>query len=451
MARDDARPQIAGLASSFFGLNAPKAPPRIEAAIASHEAASEVIVGWVQISGVALFFVLYAASYGAFAVHSHFEPAPIALALYGGFTAWRLARAHSGKLGKIEQYLSIVVDIGLLIGLIWSFPFQYDAPFALYLKAPTLLYVFLLIALRALRFDAAQVLFAGVLAALGWVFLVWNAWVHGTEVTSSYPHYMTSHAILFGAELEKIAAILGFSAILALSVARARALLVQNAVEETAARDLSQFVGDDAALRIRSSTDGVKSGDGERRYAAIMFIDLRGFTPASKGLAPEAVISLLKSYQERVVPVALDGGGSVDKFLGDGVLVSFGAAVASGTECADALAAAFKTIEAADRWRAERRAAGEIDIDLSVAIASGEVIYGAVGAAGRLEYTVIGDAVNLAAKLEKHAKVEHARIISTGDAVDRALAQGYRAAVLRRIPKADVEGAGEPIEIAILA
>ena len=93
-----------------------------------------------------------------------FEPTPIALGAYGAFTALRLHLAYARKLTKPLQYLSVAVDIGVLMALIWSYPFQYAAPFALYLKAPTLMYAFILIALRALRFDPLQVWAAGGLA-----------------------------------------------------------------------------------------------------------------------------------------------------------------------------------------------------------------------------------------------------------------------------------------------
>lgn len=426
-------------------------PRRIREAIARHEERSEILVGWIQLAGTAAFAGLYAASYGAFAVHSMLEPAPIALGAYAAFTAARLALAYRRTLTKPLQYLSVIVDIGVLMALIWSFPFQYAAPFALYLKAPTLLYVFALIGLRGLRFDPTQVVFAGVLASAGWAILVANAWRAGTEITSSYPHYMTSHALLPGAELEKIAAILTFTAVLALSVARARDLLMRSAVETTAAADLSKFVGRDAAAQIRASHDGVREGDGALRRAAIMFVDLRGFTSATRGAPAAEVIALLKEYQRRVVPVAEAGGGSIDKFLGDGILISFGAARVSGTECADALRTALKIASIAAAWNVERAGAGSAPLDVCVSLAAGEVIYGAIGYGERLEYTVIGDPVNLAAKLEKHAKVESARVIASEDAVARAGAQGFEAPVIRRRMQAPVDGAAAPVDLAVLA
>lgn len=434
-----------------WGEPEPRVPARVQDAIRRHEEESEILVGWLQLAGVIAFALLYAASRPAFAASSHFEPTPIALAAYGAFTAVRLRLAYRRRLTPLLQYVSVFADVCVLTALIWSYPFQYSAPFALYLKAPTLMYAFILIALRALRYDAAQVIAAGALAAAGWAALVVNAWLAGTEITASYPHYMTSHALLPGAEAEKIAAIVAVTAVLAASVARSRALLIRTAAGEAAARDLTKFVGADAAERIRTSRDGIRAGDGELRAAAIMMVDLRGFTSATAGMPAKEVIGFLQDYQRRIVPVIEAGGGSVDKFLGDGILVTFGAAQPTGAECADAVRTSLKVAAAAAAWNEERASAGLAAIDVCTALAAGEIIYGAVGFGDRLEFTVIGDAVNLAAKLEKHAKLEKARIIATLALVRRAEDQGHAVPILRERLSASVEGAAAPVDLAILA
>jgi len=98
----------------------------------------------------------------------------------------------------------------LLFGLIWCFHIQYGQPPAFYLKAPTLLYVFIFIALRALRFEARYVLISGFAAAAGWLALVVYAAAfdpRGMAVTRNYVEYMTSARILWGAEIDKVIAI----------------------------------------------------------------------------------------------------------------------------------------------------------------------------------------------------------------------------------------------------
>lgn len=429
---------------------APEIPARIRRAVDSYEIESERLTGWFQLAGVVLFAALYASTYAAFEVHRAIEPTPIALALYGAFTLWRLRRTYHGLLSRWEQYASAAVDIAVLAGMIWAFPFQYGESAALYLKAPTLLYVHILIALRALRFDPGLVAFTGLMAAAAWTLLALYAAIDGAALTGDYRVYMSSLSLLPGAEFEKVAALVAFSGVLALAVGRARALLYSTATEATAAADLSKFVGRDAAQRIRASSEGVVAGDGEIRRAAIMFIDLRGFTPATKGVAPREVIALLQDYQSRLLPVIEAGGGAVDKFLGDGILVSFGAAKPSERECAQAVETALCVLEEVDLWRADRRRRGLTALDVGVALAAGEVVYGAVGHGDRLEYTVIGDAVNLAAKLEKRAKTAQARIIAAADVLTRAETQGFAFTPLRRLVAAAVDGVDAPLDLAVL-
>ncbi len=425
----------------------PAAPARIRSAVERFEARSDLIAAAAQLGGVTLFVALYFATWTAFDVHHAIEPTPLALAFYGAFTLWRLLTADKEPQ---RRYVSAGVDIVALYTLIAAFPYQYGAPAALFLKAPTLLYVFILIALRSLWFDPRLTLFTGALAAVGWGMLALFAAADGAPLTADYRVYMTSLSLLPGAELEKIAAIAATTLVLAAAVHRARNLLYRTAVEETAAADLSKFVGKDAAARIRASEEGLRAGDGELRRAAIMMIDLRGFTTMTKGMRPGDVIALLKDYQSRMLPVIEAGGGTIDKFLGDGMLVSFGAARDTAAECAEALETALAVAAAADRWKKDRAGAGLSTPDIGVALAAGEVVYGAVGHGDRLEFTIIGDSVNLAAKLEKHAKVERCRIIATADLAEMATAQGSARRPRRLIEHAAVEGAAEPVRLAVI-
>ncbi|MCP5433372.1 MAG: adenylate/guanylate cyclase domain-containing protein [Alphaproteobacteria bacterium] len=430
----------------------PALPSRLEAAVRELEAQAEILVGWVQLCGVALFAALYLATRGAFAQTMGLEPVPVALGLYAAFTLARLRLAYLRRLGPAVLTLSSSLDVVLLMLTIWSFTLQYHEPPALYLKAPTLLYVFIVIALRALRFDARQLVLTGLLAATGWMALVGFA-AYGPEpapVTDFYPDYMTSLSLLWGAELDKVVSILAVTLVLTVAVTRTRGLLVRMVAEGTAAADLSRFLDRDAAARIRGAETAIAAGDGELREAAIVFVDLRGFTPATRDMPPKDVIALLKEYHAAFLPVIEAAGGSIDKFMGDGILVSFGAARRSPTPAADALRAVDRLIEAADAWARARAEADAVPLGVAFAIATGPVVYGAVGHGGRLEFTVIGDAVNLAAKLEKHAKSEKARAIATREAFERAVAEGYAGRPLRTVDRARVEGAPAPIDLAIL-
>ncbi len=153
-----------------------------------------------------------------------------------------------------------------------------------------------------------------------------------------------------------------------------------------------------------------------------------------------------------MVPLIQQHSGVIDKFLGDGILATFGAAKRSDRYAADALEAIDAVMVEALRWQSERGAQGEPPIAINAGVAVGRIVFGAVGDERRLEYTVIGDTVNLAAKLEKHNKLECTRALATADALERALVQGYRAPT-RPEPRAKrlVGGLSEPIDLVVLA
>lgn len=425
-------------------------PERIARAIRSAEDLAEILVSWVQLAGLTLFAAFYVLSHSAFAMRSGIEPVPLALAGYAAFIVWRLRAAYGGRLTARALSLSALADVMMLMIMIWSFTVQYAAPPALYLKAPTLFYVFILIALRALRYDAGHVALTGIAGVAGWMVLVAVAAAGGAPVTRDYFTYMTSLSLLWGAEFEKIAAMLAVTAVLALAVGRTKSLLARTAKEAAAAADLSRFLDPDAARRVRNANLPLKAGDGELKPAAIMFVDLRGFSAAAASLGARDVIALLQTYQARIVPVIEAAGGSVDKYMGDGILVSFGTTAHAGREAAAAFETLPALMAAADAWARERRADNLPPLDIVVAIAVGDVVHGVIGHENRLEFTVIGDAVNLAAKLEKHAKLEGARVIASRDALDRARAQGAEAVALRIVASARVDGVRDAVDLAVI-
>ena len=160
----------------------------------------------------------------------------------------------------------------------------------------------------------------------------------------------------------------------------------------------------------------------------------------------------MQDYQGRVCPLIVAAGGSIDKFLGDGILASFGAVMPSATAAADALRAADAVMAAAAAWREQRRAAGLPALEIGLAVASGRVVFGAVGDGERLEFTVIGEAVNLASKLEKHNKEEGTRALTDGATYALAERQGYRSSTAHeRRPDRKVGGVTESVDIVVLA
>jgi adenylate cyclase len=440
----------------FDGGGLENIPERVRDTIRLQQERSEILIGWIQLAIVTLIAGVYHSSTMAEGLVQHdYSLEPQALLAYAALCIVRIWLAHTKRLARWMLYLSVIADMLLLMGLIYSFHYKYAQPAVFYLKVPTLLFVFLFIALRALRFEARFVVFTGLTAIAGWIGLILYA-LDGrggpANPTDDFVEYMTSNAFLVHAEADKIIAILLTTLVLALAISRARHLLVQAVSESTAAHDLSRFFDPGVAARIRGAAISIKAGEGELRDVAILTVDLRGFTRLSMELPPAEVMKVLQDYQGRVCPLIAAAGGSIDKFLGDGILASFGAVVPSTTAAADALRAADAVIGAAAAWAEERRAAGASPLEIGLAVAAGRVVFGAVGDGERLEFTVIGEAVNFAAKLEKHNKEERTRALTDGVTYALAEQQGYRAPVRHeRRPGRHVGGVSESVDIVVLA
>lgn len=409
-------------------------PERVRRAIARQQDHSELIIGWIQLGVVLTFWILYTIAPKTFSDDAEFEPVPWVLACYFAFTVLRLAVAHKRSLPDWLLYLSVVIDMLLLMVLIWSFHLQYQQPPSFYLKVPTLLYVFIFIALRALRFEARFVIAAGVTAALGWLLMVGYVINNDSmEVTRDYVQYMTSNSVLLGAEFDKIITILMVTTILAVALYRARNLLIESVIGSTTAKELSRFVPSEVARQVRTAADEATAGQGELKQTTILFIDLEGFTSLSESLSPTDLIKTLNEYFSAVVAPIERYGGTVTQFQGDAILASFNQPRSADDHAANAVRAAQEI-----RGILDGRIFGDgLKLRCRIGINSGVVVGGLVGTRDRLGYTVHGDDVNLAARLEQLNKEYGTTLLLSESTRQMAGAENF---AFRRIGDVQVRG-----------
>jgi adenylate cyclase len=182
---------------------------------------------------------------------------------------------------------------------------------------------------------------------------------------------------------------------------------------------LQAYLGADAGSRVHAGQ--VRRGDGETIRAAVWFCDMRGFTRLSDEHPRDAVLALINDVFEVAVQQIQDGGGQVLKFLGDGMLAIFVDAD-SAKACSSALAAARGTQEGIAALVRRRQAEGQPATRLGIGLHYGDVMYGNIGAPGRLDFTVIGSAVNLSARIEGLCSGLERDILMSRDFADRVAA-----------------------------
>ena len=152
------------------------------------------------------------------------------------------------------------------------------------------------------------------------------------------------------------------------------------------------------AARI-AEAPGALGSTGERRTVAVLFADVRGFTALAQRLPPDAVARLLNEYLSEAVECVFRHGGTLDKFIGDAVMAQWGAPLAAGDDADRALDAAQDLLRSVDALNARWRAEGRPEIAVGVGLGHGEAFAGFLGSERRLEYTVIGETVNLASRI----------------------------------------------------
>jgi adenylate cyclase len=161
---------------------------------------------------------------------------------------------------------------------------------------------------------------------------------------------------------------------------------------------------------------------GERREVTVLFCDVRGFTPLTERLSPEEVVLLLNDFYTLMIETTFKHDGTLDKFIGDAVMAIFGAPIAHPDHSLQAVRTALAMQAGVVELNERRQKAGKEPISVGIGVSAGEAVAGTVGTEDRMEYTVIGDTVNLAARLESNAKmgqilISHPTYESVRDAV----------------------------------
>ena len=204
-------------------------------------------------------------------------------------------------------------------------------------------------------------------------------------------------------------------AVVAISVWRARALLYRIAGESEQRLNLTRFLPRGVAEDM-SDAQLARLRAGRRATLAIMFVDIRGFTNLAERTTPEETARILGRYREIVSDEVERGRGVVDKFIGDGALAIFGLEGTPG----EAARSAIETGEALLARIAEWDLGGDGPIRAGVGVHIGEVTVGVVGEERRLEFTVIGDPVNVAARIETMTKTTGHAMLASADVIEAA-------------------------------
>jgi adenylate cyclase len=204
--------------------------------------------------------------------------------------------------------------------------------------------------------------------------------------------------------------------------------------------NFERFFAPGVAERIAKEQGTIRLA-GERRPVAVLFSDIRGFTPMAEAMAPEELGSLLTEYFTEMVDIVFEHGGTLDKFIGDAIMAVWGAPIASPDDADRALAAAVAMRQRLTILNRSWHGRGRPELRVGIGINHGEVFAGYLGSERRLEYSVIGDPVNVAARLCEDAEPNEIRVT---EAFARRLSAAPR---LERTADIELRGKRQPVVV----
>jgi adenylate cyclase len=357
----------------------------VDRAFALLERRAESVLAAIRLLALCILALVF----GVIGTAEHGEPVMVPLT---GLIAVTLATPLLANLKLLRPWvlwLFSTLDVAMLSRCLVMVADANGQPLQMALQSPVALLIFVFLATAALRHRPLLVLYTGGIFVVGWA-AMWlgeymraGSWVPGaftTDVATLTVVVITSFALF-------------------VTVRRARRALT-TAIAETQLREkLSRYFSAPIVDEIAQTGSAARSF--QSRKVAILFADLRDFTALAEQMAVDQVAHFLNDYRRRIADPIARNGGVIDKFIGDGVMAIFGVPEASADDARNAVRAGLELVSTIEAWRCERLAQGLPAVEVGIGIHYGDVIAGALGDDQRLEYSVVGDAVNTASRIER--------------------------------------------------
>ncbi len=346
------------------------------------------------------------------------------------------------------KYLSITIDVTVLhIGIVGAL-YNHSGIYEVYRTPIHWVVLAAFNVMSGLRYSVAACLYSAALVLVqSLAFLSFAIGVANPPVVS--------HAVYLGEGLclDDVYYTIIFTAVngvfAAVIASNSRKLIVQSATESLARERLEQhrdrlakYFSKDVVDLVLNNPESLGQG-GQRMTATVLFADIRNFTQLSTIMQPEQVVELLNRYFSTMVEIIFKNGGTLDKFLGDGLMALFGVpyAIEKPEECA--VRTALEMLDALHIMNRELEAKGMLRLDIGVGINAGPVVAGNIGSSQRHEYTVIGDTVNLAARLEALNKETRTQILISASVYEH-VKDTFRT---RQLGPLRIRGKPEPLDV----
>ena len=345
-----------------------------------------------------------------------------------GWAQWRVGRVGVSK----AELALLFLDLALLtFALVFPNPFSESSwPPEMSYRFGNFIYFFVILAAGTLAYSWRTIMAVGNWTAAMWLIAAGLVWWFGTtdvaldeaanQAFGSDPkllEVMNPNSLNFDMRVQEVVVFLIVAFTLAVTVRRFNRLLLGNAALERERANLSRYFSPNVVEELSRNDEPLKQI--RTHNVAVLFVDIVGFTRYAADRHPEEVIHTLRGFHGRMEQEVFRWNGTLDKYLGDGLMATFGTPVAGPEDATNALSCARSMIEVLADWNAERIAAGEPAIQGSFGLHYGPVVLGDIGA-NRLEFAVIGTTVNVASRLEEMTRALQVQMV-VSDPIRRQL------------------------------
>jgi len=408
-----------------------------------------VVLAWLilRVSGAALYY------YGTIVV------------LFAVLGAVQLVVSRSqGLRARLVWTTLVFLDMALLtVAFVVPVPTVDDVwPLAMQLRLGSFDFFFVFVAFAVLSYSPGIALWTGVAAAVTWSTGV--GWV----LSRPEPFTVTDWRTLQGRPTEDVVALLLdqnyvsaviwiqevllcilVASVLSVAAWRGRRLAIREAAVAAERANLARYFSPNMVDELAHTRHEL--GVGRAQDVGVLFVDLVGFTTFSENRPPEAVIALLQAFHSRIAAAVFRDGGTVNKYIGDAVMATFGMPQPETGDAARTLRCARSIVHTLEQWNGQREAAGLDPVRFGIGAHFGPVIIGDIGEERCLEFAVVGDTVNTASRLEALTRTQNVRALISDALVAAAREEGADMGALLqgfdKAPPQELRGKREPLAV----
>lgn len=341
-----------------------------------------------------------------------------------------------GRVGRSRAELAVLfLDLALTtIILVMPNPFSgNDWPSAMVYQFENHDYFYILLAAGTLAYSWRTIMAIGTWMTVLWMLAAGLIWWFGSvdaELSADiralmvgYPEVVDMvdpNSVNFSVRIQEVVVFLIVAYTLALTVRRFNRLLLGNAALERERENLSRYFSPNVVEELSQNDEPLKQI--RTHDVAVLFVDIVGFTAYAAERSPQAVIETLRGFHGRMETEVFRHSGTLDKYLGDGLMATFGTPAAGDHDATNALRCAKAMMQTVTQWNTQRVADGLPEITASFGLHFGPVVLGDIGA-NRLEFAVIGNTVNVASRMEQMTRALAVHLALSDDTRARVIAE----------------------------